>query len=313
MHFWQITHHARRHTNFSAIAQPKVLDRIARAVKMQRRILQRKRSKKTGAFMKLGALRWILPACLIAGAAWADRVAPVSVPSLSASYPHDPNSYTQGLLWHDGLLYESTGRYGHSTLSVRELKTGRVLQTTALDPKLFGEGLVLVGGELLQLTWKEHQLLVYDQATLRLKRSLPYAWEGWGAAYDGRHIIVSDGSDLLRFLDPVSYKEIRRIVVHDGDQPIDLLNELEYVQGEILANVYGSDRIARIQPTSGKVIGWLDLSHLYPEQQRVASDAVLNGIAYDAQRQMLMVTGKYWPKLFLIPVPSRILSPIPAK
>ena len=132
-------------------------------------------------------------------------------------------------------------------------------------------------------------------------------------AYDGQHIIVSDGSDLLRFLDPVSYKEIRSIAVHDGDQPIDLLNELEYVQGEILANVYGSDRIARIQPTSGKVIGWLDLSHLYPEQQRVASDAVLNGIAYDAQRQMLMVTGKYWPKLFLIPVPSRILSPIPAK
>ncbi len=247
--------------------------------------------------------RWALLAWVLSCAAWADGGAPVSVPSVSASYPHDPRSYTQGLLWHDGLLYESDGRYGHSSISVRDLNTGRILRSRALDPKYFGEGLALVGDDLVQLTWKEHRIFIYDKATLRLKRSLPYAWEGWGAAYDGRHLIVSDGSAWLRFLDPISFQEIRRVAVHDGDQPIDLLNELEFVQGEILANIYGSDRIARILPSTGQVVGWLDLSTLYPAKQRPALDAVLNGIAYDPQRQMLMVTGKYWPKLFVIPVP----------
>lgn len=249
--------------------------------------------------------RWALLAWLLSCAAWAEGGAPVSVPSVSASYPHDPSGYTQGLLWHDGLLYESTGCYGHSTLSVRDLNTGRILRSRTLESKYFGEGLALVGDDLVQLTWKEHRIFVYDKATLRRKRSLPYAWEGWGATYDGRHLIVSDGSALLRFLDPISFKEISRITVHDGDQPIELLNELEFVQGEILANVYGSDRIARILPSNGKVIGWLDLSHLYPAAQRPKIDAVLNGIAYDPQRQMLMVTGKYWPKLFLIPAPQQ--------
>ena len=248
-------------------------------------------------------LHRVLLICLTACSAWAEG-APVVVPPISASYPHDPSAYTQGLLWHDGKLYESTGRYGHSTLSVHELKTGRVLHSQSLAPDLFGEGLVLVGEELLQLTWKEHRMLVYDKATLRLKRVLPYAWEGWGLAFDGRNLIVSDGSALLRFLDPLSLQEVRRIEVHDGDQPIEQLNELEYVRGEILANVYGSDRIARILPSSGQVVGWLDLSHLYPGEQRDVRDEVLNGIAYDAERQMLMVTGKYWPKLFLIPAPK---------
>ena len=250
-------------------------------------------------------LHWVLLLWLLSSAAWPDSGAPVLVPPVSASYPHDASGYTQGLLWHDGLLYESTGRYGHSTLSLRELKTGRILRSHSLDADYFAEGLVLVGDELLQLTWKEHRVFIYDKTTLSLKRSLPYEWEGWGIAYDGRHLIVSDGSDLLRFLDPMSFKEVRRIAVQDGAEPIDQLNELEYVQGEILANVYGSDRIARISPLSGQVIGWLDLSHLYPEEQRPVSDAVLNGIAYDAKRQVLMVTGKYWPKLFLIPAPKR--------
>jgi len=250
-------------------------------------------------------LHWVLLLWLLSSAAWPDSGAPVLVPPVSASYPHDASGYTQGLLWHDGLLYESTGRYGYSTLSLRELKTGRIIRSHSLEADYFAEGLVLVGDELLQLTWKEHRVFIYDKTTLSLKRSLPYEWEGWGIAYDGRHLIVSDGSDLLRFLDPMSFKEVRRIAVQDGAEPIDQLNELEYVQGEILANVYGSDRIARISPLSGQVIGWLDLSHLYPEEQRPVSDAVLNGIAYDAKRQVLMVTGKYWPKLFLIPAPKR--------
>ena len=250
-------------------------------------------------------LRWIFLVWLVLCATWAEGGAPVLAPPVSVSYAHDPNSYTQGLLWHGGQLYESTGRYGQSTLSIRDLKTGRVLRSQALEPDFFGEGLALIGEELLQLTWKEHRVFVYDKATLRLKRTLSYEWEGWGATTDGRHLIVSDGSALLRFLDPISLKEVRRITVHDGDQAIEQLNELEYVQGEILANVYGSDHIARILPGSGQVVGWLDLSHLYPSEQRPVFDAVLNGIAYDAERQMLMVTGKYWPKLFLIPAPKR--------
>jgi len=249
-------------------------------------------------------LHWVFLVGLLSGTACADSRAPLVVPTVMVSYPHDASGYTQGLLWHDGLLYESTGRYGHSTISVRELKTGRVLRSHALEPKYFGEGLALVGDELVQLTWKEHRVFIYDKATLHLKRSLPYAWEGWGITYDGRYLIVSDGSDLLRFLDPLSFKEVRRIAVQDGTESIDQLNELEYVQGEILANVYGSDRIARISPDSGQVIGWIDLSRLYPEAQRPVSDAILNGIAYDAEQKVLMVTGKYWPRMYLIPAPK---------
>ena len=256
-----------------------------------------------GFFQIYKVMRWAFLVCLLSCSAWAESRAPVSVPPVIASYPHDPKSFTQGLLWHKGLLYESTGRYGHSTLSVRELETGRARWSVKLAPNIFGEGLALVGEELVQLSWKEHQIFVYDRATLKLKRNLPYAWEGWGAAYDGRHLIVSDGSAVLRFLDPVNFKEVRQVTVFDGDQPIALLNELEYVQGEILANVYGVDRIARISPETGKVIAWLDLAHLYPREQWVETGAVLNGIAYDAERQVLMVTGKYWPRMFLIPAP----------
>ena len=246
---------------------------------------------------------WLLGAWLLVIGACAEISAPVIVPPILARYPHDPNSYTQGLLWHEGRLYESTGRYGYSTLSVRELETGRILQSHDLAPNIFGEGLTLVGEQLVQLSWLEHRVFIYDKATLKLKHTFPYPWEGWGAAYDGRHIIVSDGSAVLRFLDPRRFTEVRQITVQDGQQAITLLNELEYVQGEILANVYGQDRIARIAPDSGKVIGWLDLSHLYPVAKRQVSDAILNGIAYDPQKHILIVTGKYWPEVFLIAFP----------
>lgn len=224
-------------------------------------------------------------------------------PPATRSYPHDPNAFTQGLVWDRGLIYESTGRYGHSTLNVRELKTGRLLRRHELPETMFGEGIALVGDEIIQLTWKEHQALIYDKASLRLKRTLPYAWEGWGLTHDGRHLIVSDGSAQLRFLDPATLHEVRRLKVTIGGQPIDQLNELEFVKGEILANVYGLDRIARISPQTGHVIAWIEFAHLFPQQQRPSSDAVLNGIAYDASRDELIVTGKYWPKLFVIPAP----------
>ena len=225
------------------------------------------------------------------------------VPQVIQRYPHDPSAFTQGLVFDRGLLYESTGRYGHSTLSVRELKTGRLLHHHRLPKSIFGEGIALVGDEIFQLTWKEHQVFVYDKASLRLKRKFPYAGEGWGLTYDGYHLIASDGSAQLRFLEPATLKEVRRIEVTEGDQLIDQLNELEYVKGEILANRYGSDRIARISPQTGRVIAWIELSHLFPQHLRSSSEAVLNGIAYDAARGELIVTGKYWPKLYVIPAP----------
>lgn len=200
-------------------------------------------------------------------------------------------------------MYESSGLYGRSTLSVRELKSGRLLRRIDLPKSAFGEGIAIVGDEVIQLTWQEHLAFVYDKTTLRLKRTLPYAWEGWGLTYDGRHLIASDGSAQLRFLDPASLQEIRRIEVTQNGVPVDQLNELEYVKGEILANRYGEDRIARISPQTGRVIAWIDLAHLYPAPQRSAQDAVLNGIAYDAARDVLIVTGKRWPKLFLLPAP----------
>ncbi|MEK6662263.1 MAG: glutaminyl-peptide cyclotransferase [Pseudomonadota bacterium] len=226
-----------------------------------------------------------------------------SAPPVIRSYAHDPAAFTQGLVWDRGLLYESTGHYGQSTLSVRDLKTGRVLRQHVLPQTMFGEGIALVGDEIIQITWQERQAFVYDKANLRLKRTLPYAWEGWGLAYDGRHLIASDGSAHLRFLDPATLQEKRRIEVRDGEQAIDQLNELEFVKGEILANRYGTDRIARISPQTGQVTAWIDLSHLYPQQERPSREAVLNGIAYDAVQDVLIVTGKHWPKLFVIPSP----------
>lgn len=200
-------------------------------------------------------------------------------------------------------MYESSGLYGRSTLSVRELKSGRLLRRIDLPQTAFGEGIALVGDEIIQITWKEHLAFVYDKTTLRLKRTLPYAWEGWGLTYDGRHLIASDGSAQLRFLNPTSLQEIRRIEVTENGVLVDQLNELEYVKGEILANRYGEDRIARISPQTGRVIAWIELGHLYPAPQRSRQDAVLNGIAYDATCDVLIVTGKRWPKLFLLPAP----------
>ena len=233
----------------------------------------------------------------MAGAWAADSV------SVIRSDAHDVTSFTQGLVAERGLLYESSGLYGRSTLSVRELKSGRLLRRIDLPKTAFGEGIAVVGDEVIQLTWKERLAFVYDKTTLRLKRTLPYAWEGWGLTYDGRHLIASDGSAQLRFLDPASLQEIRRVEVTENGVLVDQLNELEYVKGEILANRYGEDRIARISPQTGRVLAWIELAHLYPAPQRSTPDAVLNGIAYDAARDVLIVTGKRWPKMFLLPAP----------
>ncbi|MBN1642718.1 MAG: glutaminyl-peptide cyclotransferase [Anaerolineae bacterium] len=220
-------------------------------------------------------------------------------------YPHDPQAYTQGLVYHDGLLYESTGLRGRSSLRVVDLETGQARQSVALDPQFFGEGIAILDDRIYQLTWQANLGLIYDLATLERVGTFSYPGEGWGLTYDGTHLIMSDGTDALRFLDPADLSEVRRIEVSDAQGPVTRLNELEYVAGEILANVWYSDHIARIDPWSGSVIGWIDLSGLLPAEQRSANDAVLNGIAYDAAGDRLFVTGKLWPSMFeieLVPV-----------
>ena len=222
-----------------------------------------------------------------------------------ASFPHDPEAFTQGLAIRDGKLYESTGNYGESVVRHVELSTGRVLQQTDLTPDLFGEGITLWGDRLVQLTWREGKGLVYEQASLRRERSFAIDGEGWGITQDDRHWIISDGTEVLRFLDPATLALIRRVRVLDADRPVRYLNELEYVEGQVWANIWHNDMIARIDPDSGQVLGYIDLSGLYPKAQRQNRHQVLNGIAYDPASGRLFVTGKNWPRLYEI----RVLEP----
>lgn len=218
------------------------------------------------------------------------------------TYPHDPQAFTQGLFFKDGHLYETTGLQGRSTLRKVELNTGKVLQKKELASEFFGEGSAAVGNEIVSLTWTSHVGFVYDQKTFGLKRRFNYAGEGWGLASDAQRLYMSDGSNAIRVLDPKSLEEVRRIQVTAEGKPVNRLNELEVVDGQIYANVWGTDIIARIDPTTGNVVGWIDLTNLLPPAQRGTDsmDAVLNGIAYDAKHHRLFVTGKLWPKLFEI-------------
>lgn len=218
------------------------------------------------------------------------------------TYPHDPQAYTQGLLYQDGHLYESTGLNGRSSLRMVDLETGHVLQSAPLPAKYFAEGLASWGSTLVQLTWLSHVAFVYDRFSFRQLRTFNFDGEGWGLTQDGKNFILSDGSANLRFLDPKTFREVRRIVVKDHGVPVIQLNELEYVHGQIYANVWHTDRIARISPSTGKVLGWIDLSGLLPAGKVSDPEAVLNGIAYDPANDRLFVTGKLWPSLFEIKV-----------
>jgi len=218
------------------------------------------------------------------------------------TYPHDPQAYTQGLLFEDGYLYESTGLNGRSSLRMVDLETGRALQKADVPDKYFAEGLAAWGGTLIQLTWQSHVAFVYDRFSFRLLHTFTYKGEGWGLTQDRKDLILSDGTATLRFFDPGTFREVRHIVVKDHGSQVTQLNELEYVRGEIYANVWHTDRIARISPSNGRVLGWIDLSGLLSAGQVSDPEAVLNGIAYDAADDRLFVTGKLWPKLFEIKI-----------
>lgn len=215
-------------------------------------------------------------------------------------YPHDNAAYTQGLVYENGFLYESTGRYGFSSLRKVELETGAVLQSHELPAEYFGEGITIFDNKIYQLTWKSYTGFIYDKESFLFLDNFYYSSEGWGITYDGIHFIISDGTAVLHFLDPKTYEEIRQVTVYSEDGPVLNLNELEYIKGEIFANVLPTDRIARINPQTGKVTGWIDLSGLLGAEAHHPQIDVLNGIAYDSENKRLFVTGKLWPKLFEI-------------
>jgi glutaminyl-peptide cyclotransferase len=216
------------------------------------------------------------------------------------SFPHDPGAFTQGLFWLDGRLWESTGLIGASTLREVDLETGRVIRSTDIPAGLFGEGIVNWGDEILSITWQDGVGFRWDRRTFRQTGTFRYSHEGWGLTQNGTHIVMSDGSPVLRFLDPATMREVRRITVTSAGQPVANLNELEFVRGEILANVWMTSRIARIDPASGRVTGWIDLAPLVRENRGGGEDNVLNGIAWDSAGGRLFVTGKNWPRLYEI-------------
>jgi glutaminyl-peptide cyclotransferase len=217
-------------------------------------------------------------------------------------WPHDSNAFTQGLILADGKLLESTGQEGTSSLRSVELETGKILQKVDVPEPYFAEGIALLNGKIYQLTW-QHQLgFIYDSQSFKRVGEFNYEGEGWGLATDGQSLILSDGTNRIRFLDPASFKVTRTINVVDGQIPVNELNELEWVQGEIYANIWHDDRIATIDPQSGRVKAWIDLKGIIPPDQLSNEEAVLNGIAYDQTANKLFVTGKLWPSLFEIKV-----------
>jgi glutamine cyclotransferase len=233
-----------------------------------------------------------------------DPRAPVGGYRVKAEFPHDDDAYTQGLVFIDDTIYEGTGLYGESTLRRVSLETGAVAQSVSLDPSHFGEGIAVVDDRIFQLTWQTGTCFVYDRETFAVLETFTYQTEGWGLTWDGERLVMSDGSNRLVLRDPATFEALGAVDVWDGDVPVSNLNELEYVNGEVWANVYQTDRIARINPATGDVTGWIDLTGLLPPEVETAD--VLNGIAYDPESGRLFVTGKLWPALYeieLVPPP----------
>lgn len=228
------------------------------------------------------------------------------------TYQHDPKAFTQGLIYFGGMLYESTGQYDESTIRKVDLRSGKVVQQVQLGDDFFGEGATVFRDKLYQLTWREGTAFVYTLPDLKPEKEIRYSGEGWGLANDGTNLIMSDGTHVIRFVDPETFKTVRTVTVNREDgRPLMQINELEYVKGEIWANIWHSENpqtlgrpnhIARIDPASGKLLGWIDLSGISPEDQRRDSENTLNGIAYDEAGDRIFVTGKNWSKLYEIKI-----------
>ena len=219
--------------------------------------------------------------------------------SLLAVHPHDSRAFTQGLEFYKGQLYESTGQHGHSTLRRVEIATGKVLQEHPLARQYFGEGITLFGDKIYQLTWQEKTCFLYDRETFRQEKTFAYPGEGWGLTNDGTHLIMSDGSSRIRFLNPDTFQPVRVIEVRDGNKRVTLINELEYIHGEIWANMLGSKYIVRINPTDGRVINWINCANFVPKEISPNDpENVLNGIAFDSENDRIYITGKHWPVLY---------------
>lgn len=226
--------------------------------------------------------------------------APISNINVINIFPHDPESFTEGLVYHKGYLYESTGLNGKSFLKKIEIKSGKVIKEVKLSEEYFGEGMAILDNKIYQLTWKNQTGFIFDLPGFRQIGKFSYSGEGWGLATDGKIMFMSDGSSQIACRDPVSFKIIRKIDVRDANRPVDKLNELEIIGGEIWANVFMEDVIARISPQTGKILGWIDLSQLHLMLPDPGKKDVLNGIAYDPEGDRIFVTGKFWPKLFEI-------------
>lgn len=227
-------------------------------------------------------------------------------------YPHDPTAFTQGLVFDNSFIYEGTGLRGQSSLRKVDLETGTIIQAYELPPQFFGEGITLYKNTIIQLTWQSHTGFVYDKDTFELLKEFTYPTEGWGITHDGKKLIMSDGTSTLHFLDFETFEEIGSLDVYDTNGPVTRLNELEYINGEIYANVWQTDYIVRIHPQTGQVTGWIDLEGLLSPEECNKRVDVLNGIAYDAKNCRLFVTGKWWPHLFeieLIPENPAIILP----
>ena len=247
----------------------------------------------------------------IGGATWAawfisqPKHVPVYGVEILQTYAHDINAFTQGLEFADGELYEGTGQYGRSRLRKVQLETGLVLKEVALPDDVFGEGITVWKDRIIQLTWQERLGFVFDKSTFELKGRFRYTGEGWGLTHNDEHLIMSDGTATLRFLDPETFRPVRllRVITPDG-KPVGQLNELEFINGEIFANIWNTSTIARVSARTGRVVGWIDLSQVRP-RQAVGSNAVLNGIAYEQKTRRLFVTGKNWSELFEIRIVPR--------
>jgi glutamine cyclotransferase len=260
------------------------------------------------AYWRYGIL--VLAAAVIGVGVWAawgfqarpgrEAAVPVWKYRVVKAFPHSREAYTQGLSWYDGALFESTGGYGQSNIREVKLDTGEVLRNVPLDPRVFGEGHCVWGERIYLVTWRRGVGFVLDRRTFRVLGRFEYAGEGWGITHDGTHLIMSNGSPTLQFLDPKSFRVVRRLGVRAHGRSLRHLNELEYVSGEIWANVWHTDRIARISPKTGEVVGWIDLTGLMPREELRHKEQVLNGIAFDEKEKRLFVTGKQWPKLFEI-------------